>query len=162
MGRLPVIACIVAAPWLVATCGCRRPDVVETAVDDARIGQAPADAGRGRDMPRTHITIDDLEALDVDDSHDRWLRVEDIADGAEGGWATGAFMPGNKVVIETENVTQFALDLPRIPIDWDRRVILCIDGHTSELTRKHYPHLRLRRSPTGGWTPVKDGDHGGD
>ena len=101
------------------------------------------------------VTIADLEPYEPAEPEARWLAVERIAEGADGAWATGGLVSANKIVIETENVAQFRLDLDQIPVDWSRRVVLRIDGRPSELTREHYPTLRLRRSPTGGWLPVE-------
>lgn len=91
-----------------------------------------------------------------DEQREGWLRIERIREGAENPHATGRFVRPNKLIIETHGVDQFTINLRAIPIDWSRRVVLRINDDPSELTRKHYPRLRLRRSPTGGWLPVKD------
>ena len=109
----------------------------------------------GGDADQVTATIADLEPYEPAEPEARWLAVERIAEGADGAWATGGLVAANKIVIETENVAQFRLDLDEIPVDWSRRVVLRIDGRPSELTREHYPTLRLRRSPTGGWLPVE-------
>ena len=84
-----------------------------------------------------------------------WLVVEVISDGVVGGWATADFVSAaNKIVIETFDVQQFAMHLDMISIDWRRRVVLRIDGSVFELTRKHYPLIRLRRSDMGVWNSV--------
>ena len=83
------------------------------------------------------------------------LVVEVISDGVVGGWATADFVSAaNKIVIETFDVQQFAMHLDMISIDWRRRVVLRIDGSVFELTRKHYPLIRLRRSDMGVWNSV--------
>jgi hypothetical protein len=87
---------------------------------------------------------------------DRWLRVERVTDGKAGGWATGGFEAGNRIVVEAVDVDQFVIDLSRIAIDWSRRVVLRINGVNSELTKKRYPVLRLRRSSGGSWDVVED------
>lgn len=131
--------------------GCAEPTAVESTAGNT----APAPA---RVEPPKEVTADvpgDLDALLAVDS-DRWLHVEGLREGAEGGWATGDFVKAsNKIVIDTEGVARFAVDLDRIDIDWTRRVVLRIDGSNSELTRKHFPTLRLQRSRPGSWTPVK-------
>jgi len=112
----------------------------------------PADPGK-------NITLENLEVLESAIPEKRWLRVEELAEGVEGGWATGNFLSDrNKIEIETHQIAQFVMELPQISVDWSRRVVLKIDGHTSELTRTHYPFLHLRRSPTGGWNPVSKDD----
>ena len=85
-----------------------------------------------------------------------WLRIEALRDGASGAWATGWFIPRRKIVIDTEDVDQFFIDLSQLDIDWSRRVILRINGHSSELSRKPRRKLHLRRSPAGSWDVVED------
>jgi hypothetical protein len=104
---------------------------------------------------RVTITIPDLEPYQPDDAEAQWLAIDRIAEGADGAWATGGVFAENRVVIRTENVARFRVHLDRLPVNWDRRVVLRIDGRPSELTRKHYPTLTLQRSPTGGWIPVE-------
>ncbi len=88
----------------------------------------------------------------VESGEGKWLGVERVGEGAEGGWATGLFISSaNEIVIETGDVVQFVMHLERMEIDWTRRVVLKIDGASFELTRKHYPTIRLRRSTGGGW-----------
>ena len=102
---------------------------------------APVDAAPQR------ITIDAA----VDDP-DRWLFVEKVRRGAPGAWATGSFNPDrNKLTIRTRDVQQFAIDTGRIPIDWERLVILGIDGHNSELRKRDYFFLHFARDRHGRW-----------
>ncbi len=150
--------------------GCSRPVAHERAGAPARSESAvsgpasrPAARVTDSDSPdpnRVSVSIEQLENLASETTADRWLRVVKLADKASGGWATGAFTPANRITIETRSVLEFSMDLSRIPINWNRRVVLRIDGHTSELTRAHYPVIRLRRSPTGGWNVVDDSDAG--
>lgn len=58
---------------------------------------------------------------------------------------------GEKLIIDTANVSRFTLDLSRVTLNWDRRIVLRIDGFNRELTRKNYPILKYRRTSTGGW-----------
>ena len=57
---------------------------------------------------------------------------------------------------ETRDVDQFAINLGALAINWDRRVVLRINGAAFELTRKKDPILHLARTPTGGWDAVED------
>jgi hypothetical protein len=92
----------------------------------------------------------------LSDPQDGWLRIDALRPDAPGAWATGYFLEDpNKIVIETENVAEFSIDLPQLHVNWDRRVILRIDGHSSELIRKRRPILHLRRSPAGSWDVVE-------
>ena len=85
-----------------------------------------------------------------------WLRIEDIRDSAAGAWATGLLLQhDNKIVIETENVEQFSINLSKLRLNWNRRVVLRIDGRSSELMRKRRPVVHLRRSPAGSWDVVE-------
>ncbi len=85
-----------------------------------------------------------------------WLRIEGIRDSAAGAWATGSFLKDkNKIVIETENVERFSINLSKLRLNWNRRVVLRIDGRSSELTRKRRPVLHLHRSPAGSWDVVE-------
>ena len=92
---------------------------------------------------RVNITVrsDDL---------DRWLVVEKVKDGAAGAWATGSFDPKrNKLDIGTHDVQRFAVDTGRIPIRWDKLVILSIDGKNSELVHRDYSILHFTRDKYG-------------
>ncbi len=94
----------------------------------------------------------------VESGEEKWLGVERVGEGAEGGWATGHFISSaNKIMIETGDVLQLVMHLDRMEMDWTRRVVLKIDGASFELTRKHYPTIHLRRSAGGGWNAV--GNH---
>jgi len=134
----------------------------ESTTNDSALSTSPsASEGTPIDLPSptgVRVSIDELEDLASESGADRWLRVVKLADEASGGWATGVFSPTNKITIETRSVSEFSMDLSKIAIDWTRRVVLRIDGHTSELTRAHYPVIRLGRSPTGGWNAVDDSD----
>lgn len=92
----------------------------------------------------------------LSDPQDGWLRIEVLHPDAPGAWATGEFiLERNKLVIETENVDEFSIALPQLRIDWGHRVILRIDGHSSELIPKRRAILRLHRSPAGSWDVVE-------
>jgi len=97
----------------------------------------------------------ELRIHTLTDPQDGWLRIEAIRSDAPGAWATGRFVFDNKIIIETEDVEQFSIDLSQIRINWNRRVILRINGYSSELTKKRRPVVHLRRSPAGSWEVVK-------
>jgi hypothetical protein len=98
----------------------------------------------------------EVRIVALSDPQRGWLRIESIRDSAMGAWGTGDFLAEqNKIVIDTENVDQFTINLSKLRLNWNRRVILRIDGHSSELTPKRRPILRLRRSPAGGWKVVE-------
>ena len=107
-------------------------------------------AAASRPSNRVEIRIRTLA-----DPQDGWLGIEAIRQGAPGAWATGALVLDHKIVIDTEDVEQFSIDLSQLHVNWNRRVILRIDGHASELTKKRRPVLHLRRSPAGSWDVVE-------
>jgi hypothetical protein len=90
------------------------------------------------------------------DAVDRWLFVEKAKDGVPGGWATGSFdRQKNKLDIHTRDVRQFVIDISRIRIDWQRLVVLSIDGKNSELRRRDFSLLRFRLDDHGQWVVVE-------
>jgi hypothetical protein len=94
--------------------------------------------------------------LDADEDVNRWLFVEKARDEAKGGWATGAFDPArNKIEVRTRDVTRFGLFLDRVPIDWEKLVVLSIDGKNSELRRRPRDRLRLELDEHGQWTVIE-------
>jgi len=82
----------------------------------------------------------------------RWYRVEEYDVGAAPESFAASFdRSRNKIDVETHGVTQFTIDTSRIPIDWDRLVILGIDGRNSELRRRDFDLLRFHRDKYGQW-----------
>ena len=112
----------------------------------------PAQATTQPASPPNHVQV---RIHTLADPQDGWLRIEAIRSDAPGAWATGRFVFDNKIIIETEDVEQFSIDLSQIRINWNRRVILRINGYSSELTKKRRPLVHLRCSPTGSWEVVK-------
>ena len=89
---------------------------------------------------------------DDPDAADRWLFVEKAKGDAPGGWATGAFdRQKNKLDIRTRDVQQFAIDVELIAIDWQRLVVIAIDGKNSELRRREVTLLHFRLDDHGQW-----------
>jgi len=87
---------------------------------------------------------------------DRWLFVEAADEGKPGGWAQGDFDPQrNKLDIRTSDVLQFAIDTSRLRIDWQRLVILSIDGKTSELRKRDFAVYQFRRDVHGRWNVIE-------
>lgn len=116
--------------------------------------RSPAPAAACRPKHPDHRV--EVRVRTLSDPQDGWLRIEVIHPDAPGAWATGAFIrQKNKILIETENVDEFSIRLPQLHVNWDRRVILRIDGHSSELKWKRRPILHLRRSPAGSWDVVE-------
>lgn len=103
------------------------------------------------------VAVPSRVALDViADRADRWLWVERIHGSAPGAWATGSFDPGrNKLSIRTKDVDRFAVDVGRVPINWDRLVIIGINGSNSELRRRDYTVLHFALDDHGQWAVVE-------
>lgn len=85
-----------------------------------------------------------------------WLTIDDVSDRDHTAWAEGRVDDGEKLVINTENIERFQLDLSKVKLDWDKRIVLRIDGFNRELTRKNFPHLNYERTSTGGWRLIDD------
>lgn len=108
--------------------------------------------------PRTNVvdqtsakTNEQPTAVLLEDPN-HWIVVEKGKKGASNVWATGSFdAKRNKIIIETKNVQHFVMDVSRIPINWDRLVILKIDGRNSELRRRKYPRIHFVRGAYGQW-----------
>ena len=87
-----------------------------------------------------------------EDDGNRWLFVQEPMDRATGGWATGSFdRSRNRLTIRTRDVRRFLVDTTRVRIDWDRLVVLSIDGRTSELRRRDDPALEFEFDEHGEW-----------
>ncbi len=134
--------------------GCRGATPVSEPGDAARTVEReetaePAPTG-GLPAP-SHVAIG-IEA----DEPDRWLFVEAVKKDAVGGWATGSFDAGrNKLDIRTHDVRAFAIDVGRIPIRWERLVILSINGLKSELCRRDYALLHFALDDHGQWVVIE-------
>ncbi len=135
--------------------GCPRADSAGDPVATSRPAIAQPDPQPPPAAPDPHNRVE-VRLRTLSDPQDGWLRIEALYPDAPGAWATGEFIRDrNKVVVETENVDEFSIALPQLQIDWDHRVILRIDGHSSELMPKRRAILRLRRSPAGSWDVVE-------
>ncbi len=144
------IACIALAAVVCWGPGCRRT----SSVDPSSARPVPAADREVTPPPEPPDVPEAYEEL-LNEDRPRWLVVEKLREGKEGGWATGHFVEeANKIVIDTDGVERFTLHLDRLELNWTLRVVLRIDGSNSELTRKHYPTLRLRRTSGGSWEPV--------
>ena len=112
---------------------------------------APAKA----EVPKSQPTLTPSPRIplpDDPDAADRWLFVEKTKDDTPGGWAAGAFdRERNKLEVRTRDVRQFAIDVERIAIDWQRLVVISIDGKNSELRRRETTLLHFRLDDHGQW-----------
>lgn len=84
-----------------------------------------------------------------------WLVVLSAQPDEKGGWAKGRFDTSkNRLVIDTVGVGSFTVDTSRLPIDWDRLVIIRLDGRNRELGRKENPVIKFVRSKSKLWETV--------
>lgn len=91
----------------------------------------------------------------VDDSG-KWLTVEAIHGDAPGAWATGSFLAKrNRIVINTEGVARFSIDMPRLPVRWDKLVVIRIDGRNSELVQRDQAIYRFVLDDHGSWVVLE-------
>lgn len=85
-----------------------------------------------------------------------WVHVEALRPDVEGAWVTGDFHEArNKIEIQTRGVKQFSLDLGRLRIDWDRLVVIGIDGRNAELRHRDTDLLHIARDDTGAWVVLE-------
>lgn len=85
-------------------------------------------------------------------SEDRWLEVTGALPDAPGAWATGSFdQDNNKLVIDTHDARRFVVNTDMIPIDWDRRVILSLNGTNTELRRRESSLLTFQLDEHNRW-----------
>ena len=115
----------------------------------------PADAtpAVAQESPAVPAAPQDLAPVTIDSADtDRWLFSEQVADGAKGGWVTGSFDPQrNKLEIQTKDIHEFSIDTSRIPINWQRLVVISIDGFNSELKRRNADVLHFRLDEHKRW-----------
>lgn len=89
--------------------------------------------------------------LDRNDSDD-WLFIEKVRPVTPDGWAKGTFnKKRNRITVETHGALGFAIDIERIPIDWERLVVIRIDGKNSELRKRNYSRYHFQRDEYGRW-----------
>ncbi len=158
--RPRTLTLLVLTLTIVSAASCRRPDRAAPP-ENAATGApevAPPAVPANDNVPATpvepplHIQIDGPDP----DEEDRWLFAQTVRDGAPGGWAEGSFVPErNRIVITTHDLTGFSIDFSRLAIDWDRLVVLRIDGYGSEFRRRRHPIVRFEITQTGDWQVIE-------
>ncbi len=129
---------------LIAT-ACRKPEGPSKAAD--------IDATESMQLEQPVLSQPARVEIDAAVSDpDRWLYAEAAMDPARGGWVSGTFdAERNKLSIRTKDVRRFAVDAGRVPIDWNKLVILSIDGRNSELRRRDFVVYHFDRTDHGEW-----------
>jgi hypothetical protein len=127
-----------------------RP-VAEPQQVESQPAEPPATTRPAPDPNSAHVEI-----RKVTDPQQGWLRIEAIKPNAEMSQITGRFSPAdNRLVIDTQQVQRFSIDLGALPVRWDRRVVLRIDQISAELSRKSSPIVHFEVTPAGDWIPVR-------
>ena len=132
---------------------CQQPMSVRPAAEPS----VPIRSDESSDAVTATGTAAERVSIDVQvPDPDQWLFVEKVREGTVGAWATGLFdAERNKLAIETHDVQQFAIDTERVLIDWERLVILGIDGRNSELRKRDYSILHIELDDHGRWVVLE-------
>ena len=148
-----VLALLCGVAWMVGLSGCRQaqPTPVRERVpvpeQPAPVAPTPVQASVPEPQPAAVERI----PLQVADSSS-WLFAQTPRAGAPGGWITGSFDPAkNRIEIQLQDLKRFTLHVARIPINWDRLVILRLNGHNTELRRREQSLYHFELTPNGGW-----------
>ncbi len=146
----------VSGALLLVITGCQAPAAPPPTPDEPqapKTQEVPTAAAPDRTEPSAPEEVRIPAGLD---DADRWLFVEKAQDGVEGAWATGSFnRERNRLTIRERDVQQFAVDTSRIPINWERLVVISINGQSSELKKRDYPFLHFTRDEHGGWVVLE-------
>ncbi len=124
---------------------------------DNQSTSVPATNGKDANSENHNANVNesgvDLGALAwIEDERDRWLFVREIKGEAKGAWATGDFnRERNKIDIRTHDVSAFAIETSRMSINWNRPVVLGIDGSNSELKRRDESLILFEIDKYGAW-----------
>lgn len=115
-------------------------------------GQKVAEVHRKNGPPAGDDIVDLAVLAWMEDERDRWLYVRRIRGQARGAWATGRFdRARNKIDIRTHDVDAFAIETSRIPVNWNRPVVLGIDGSNCELKRREQSLILFEIDSYGAW-----------
>ena len=147
-GRVTLIAMVSGTLTMIGACS---EPARSTAIDDP-VASVSTPIRSAPVRERTTSRSVRAAVLPSEDDTDRWLRVAAVAEDADGGVATGSFDPkGNQIRIRTQDVKGFVIDTGRLAIDWDRLVVIRINGVGSELRKRDYDLLHFVRNDHGRW-----------
>lgn len=138
------------------------PDAAMTAPPPASSPQpspSPTPAGVASARPAAPVIVPGpLEAdIGVDSPlEEGWATIDQKADESERAWLEGEIQQGDRLIISTSNVRRFRLDLTRLHLDWEKRILLRMDQFNSELTRKRWPEITFERTSSGAWQVVAE------
>jgi hypothetical protein len=114
---------------------------------------APSASPAGAASPSPRPTPGPLDAdVGVDiPLQEGWATIDEKADESQRAWMEGEIRLTDRLIITTSSVRRFALDLTRLRLNWDKRILLRLDGFNFELTRKRWPVIHFIRTPAGAW-----------
>jgi hypothetical protein len=85
-----------------------------------------------------------------------WAHLTEHAAAGERAWIEGGIAGDDRLTISTHNVRRFTLNLTRLRLNWEKRIVLRMDGYNSQLTRKRWPKLNFVRTASGAWDVVDE------
>lgn len=133
--------------------GCDRKERAASTATPATAPSASPVASPSPEPPPNPIALPDDDTYPIQEG---WVEILEKAEQADRAWVEGTVEGGEKIVITTQNVLRFKLDLARLRVDWTKRIVLRMDGFNSELTRKRWPVVEFVRTPSGAWAVVDD------
>ncbi len=143
------IRLLVALGTVALVPSCRKPSAAHDNANEQSSNPSVEQTVESDTTGEVPIRVD--IGVHVVDSED-WLTVNEIRDEAPGAWATGSFLAErNRIVIETEAVARFSIDMGRVPIRWERLVVIRIDGRNSELVKRDQAIYRFVLDDRGSW-----------
>jgi hypothetical protein len=136
--------------------GCRKTrDAVETMPAERSAAHARVVEGDSAVIEAPEASADHEPTPSIPEwawSAGRWLEVITPDPKTPGGWATGSFDPAkNKLIIDTHDARQFLVRIDMIDIDWNRLVVLSLNGANSELRRREAGVLTFDLDDHGQW-----------
>lgn len=130
--------------------GCQKPQTPSNANEEPTVTPPAERPPEPIELP-TRVDI----GKDMDEP-ERWLFVTEARERKTAAWASGSFdKDRNKLSIRTDNVERFTVDTSRIPIDWQKLVVIRIDGKNSELRKRDDPVLTFALDEHNRWVVVE-------
>ena len=83
-----------------------------------------------------------------------FIRIEGLDRAGRSPRMRATVAAGNQLILDTENITRFAIAREKLEMARDRSIVLRIDGQTMEW-RANSPVREFVRSQSGIWEPVR-------
>ncbi len=143
-----LLGVLALAPLLLV--GCHESPVPSTNENTAADPKPPAVEVKPEPVP-TRVTIQ-VQGTDPN----QWLSILAVKKDRTGGWATGSFdEKRNRLTIQTKDVTAFSVDTNRIPIRWQKLVVLSLDGRRTELKKRDAAILHFTLDEHAQWVVLE-------